>query len=251
MVIDGGRLAVKITEALEQADILAAPGGKHATLTVRAEGVPFAGGSADAIEIGVKLRLHLILRPEGGAPAHFADELAAVGQAPLDPHDAAGAEVALQHLAERTATDLLRGYITRQKLWVGDQNTLKAALAGADNDVRIEAIRIVAARQLREHVPKLIELLGDEEEGVRDAALGALVTLHERSAVKVLAESRHMRDAREMRKVLDAIATLGGREAQEYLAFVAETHDDDEIRDMAKAALDHMTRRASQNQPTR
>jgi hypothetical protein len=52
-----------------------------------------------------------------------------------------------------------------------------------------------------------------------------------------------MRDTREMRKVLDAIATLGGSEAQDYLAFVAETHDDEEIRTMAKAALERLGRR--------
>jgi hypothetical protein len=87
-----------------------------------------------------------------------------------------------------------------------------------------------------------LHLLSDEDENVRDAALGTLVALHERGAVKVLAQSRQMRDAREMRKILDAIATLGGREAQEYLSFVAETHDDEEIRDMAKAALDRLER---------
>ena len=86
---------------------------------------------------------------------------------------------------------------------------------------------------------------------MRDAALGALVTLRERGAVKVLAKSRQMRDAREMRKLLDAIASLGGGEAQEYLAFVAETHDDEEIRGMAKAALDRMTRRAAPSRSTR
>jgi len=41
-----------------------------------------------------------------------------------------------------------------------------------------------------------------------------------------------------MRKILDAIATLGGGEARDYLSFVAETHDDEEIRTMAAEALE-------------
>jgi hypothetical protein len=60
-----------------------------------------------------------------------------------------------------------------------------------------------------------------------------------------------MRDTREMRKVLDAIAALGGQEAKDYLAFVAETHDDEEIRVMAAEALERLRKQAMLEQPTR
>ena len=33
-----------------------------------------------------------------------------------------------------------------------------------------------------------------------------------------------------MRKIIEAIAILGGQEADEYLSFVAATHDDEDIR---------------------
>jgi HEAT repeat protein len=102
-----------------------------------------------------------------------------------------------------------------------------------------------------EEVPDILGLLADEDEAVRDAALGALVEMRERSAVKALAESRPMRDVREMRKVLDAIATLGGREAMDYLAFVAETHDEEDIRAMAKEALERLKRRSETLSPTK
>jgi hypothetical protein len=251
LALDQGRLAVKVTEVLERAGIFAKPGGKRVTVAVTLEVSPFTEGSVEAIEIGVKLRLRMLVRPQGGAPAHFSDDVAAVGQAPLAARDAEGAKAAFQRLVERTADDLLQLYVARQRLWAGDATAIAAALASSDNDLRVEAIRVVADRQMRAQVPNLVKLLDDKEEFVRDAALGALVTLRERSAVKVLAKSRHMRDGREMRKVLDAIATLGGREAQEYLAFVAETHDDEEIRAMAKAALDRLTRRSVKKQPTR
>ena len=91
--------------------------------------------------------------------------------------------------------------------------------------------------------PTLLRLLEHPEESVRDAALGALVELKDRRAVAVLASQRSMRDRREMRKILDAIATLGGNEASEYLSFVAEGHDDPEIRELAAAAKARMQRR--------
>ena len=251
LALDRGRLAVKVTDVLQRAGIFAKPGSRPATVAVELEALPFTQGSAEAIELGVKLRLRMTVRPEGTASARFNDDLVAVGQAPLEALDGDATLTTVQRLAERTAEDLLQLYVARQRLWVGDGHAVASALAASDSDLRVEAIRVVAARQLRELVPKLVQLLDDEEEGVRDAALGALVTLRERSAVKVLAKSRQMRDAREMRKLLDAIASLGGGEAQEYLAFVAETHDDEEIRGMAKAALDRMTRRAAPSQSTR
>jgi HEAT repeat protein len=154
-------------------------------------------------------------------------------------------------LVERTVEDLLQAYVARQKLWEGSAREIDSALKSSDSDLRVEAMRIVAARGLREEIPTVLLLLSDEDENVRDAALGALVGLRERSAVKVLAESRQMRDAREMRKILDAIGILGGREAQEYLSFVAETHDDEEIRTMAKDAMERLARHAEANRPTK
>jgi hypothetical protein len=53
-----------------------------------------------------------------------------------------------------------------------------------------------------------------------------------------------------MGKVLDAIGSLGGREAEEYLGFVAETHDDEDIRGMAKEALERLHRREGTSRPT-
>ena len=157
--------------------------------------------------------------------------------------DAGEAQAAFRRLAERTAEDLVKTYVARQKLWSADVQDVARALKSSDNELRVEAMRVVGARKLRDLVPEILRLLVDEDEGVRDTALGTLVVLQERSAVKALATSRQMRDSREMRKVLDAIAALGGREAKEYLEFVAETHDDEEIREMAKAALDHLAGR--------
>jgi HEAT repeat protein len=90
---------------------------------------------------------------------------------------------------------------------------------------------------LRDEVPTLIALLSDDEETIRDAALGALVELHDARAVPALTKTKSMKDRREMRKIIDALAALGGQEASDYLDFVANAHEDEEIRNMAKAAL--------------
>jgi hypothetical protein len=40
------------------------------------------------------------------------------------------------------------------------------------------------------------------------------------------------------------MATLGGDEAMEYLSFVADAHENEEIKAMAKRALERMKRRS-------
>jgi hypothetical protein len=54
-----------------------------------------------------------------------------------------------------------------------------------------------------------------------------------------------MKDGREMRKIIDALAAIGGQEATDYLSFVADAHEDEEIREMAKAALFRLTSKST------
>jgi hypothetical protein len=248
--VDGARLSEKARHVLEDAQIFGAPEPNRPVAQVSLEAEVFGTAEREGTELGVKVHLRVTVRP-AIAPARFTDDVEAVGNVPLPQGDVENARSVFQRLVERTVEDLLQGYVARQKLWDGSAQEIDLALKSSDNDLRMEATRIVAARTLREEIPMLLVLLSDEDENVRDAALGALVALREGGAVKALAGSRHMRDAREMRKILDAIATLGGLEAQEYLSFVAETHDDEEIREMAKEAMDRLTRRTEINRPTR
>jgi hypothetical protein len=249
--LDEAPLALKVKGFLEKAEIFAAARPNRAAVAVTLDVRPFTEGSSEALEIGVKLRLRMTVRPEGAAPARFGEDVAAVGQAPLDTRDATEAKSAFERLVARTAEDLVLAYVSRQKLWSADAKGIVSALGAPDNDLRVEAVRIIGARKLRKQVPALLRLLEDDDEGVRDAALGALVVLQERGAINALAQSRQMRDTREMRKILDAIASLGGLEAKDYLGFVADTHDDEEIRGMARAALQRISKRVESERPTK
>lgn len=149
----------------------------------------------------------------------------------------------LNRLVLRIAGDLIDGYVTRHELERGPPALVHAALQADGGELRDDAIRAVGERKLRDEVPTLLKLLSDPEERTRDAALGALIALGDRRAVTELTRTRSLRDRHEMRKMIEAIAILGGQEADQYLSFVAATHDDDEIRAEATAARARLQRR--------
>jgi HEAT repeat protein len=145
----------------------------------------------------------------------------------------------------RIAGDLIDSYVSRRQLERGPPTAVHAALQADGGALRDDAIRAVGERKLRDEVPILLKLLSDPDERTRDAALGSLIALGDRRAVSELTRTRSLRDRHEMRKMIEAIAILGGQEADQYLSFVAATHDDDEIRAEAAAARARLQRRES------
>jgi hypothetical protein len=200
------------------------------------------------------VRLRIDTRPSEVAARRWNEDVQAGAETVYDasPAKKPGAEAAegsldrqalFSKLVARTVSDLLTGYVARQRLWTGDSSAIHKAMTGDGGELKLEAIRTVGERKLTSEVPTLLKLLQHDDEAVRDAALGALVELRERKAVTVLAEQRSMRDEREMRKILDAISVLGGPEAAEYLGFVTQGHEDPEIRAMAREARNRLLRR--------
>jgi hypothetical protein len=198
------------------------------------------------------VRLRLDTRPSD-APGALEQDLSGQGEqvyaiAAAEGGAAATARIAAKQalfarLAVRVAGDLIEGFAARERMRTASPALLHQALSGDGGDLQEEAIRIVGDRKLRQEAPTLLVLLEHPSESVRDAALGALIQMEDRRAVSVLTKSRSLRDRREMRKVLEAIATLGGDEALDYLSFVAQSHDDEEIRDLATAAKARLERR--------
>jgi hypothetical protein len=147
-------------------------------------------------------------------------------------------------LVQRVAGDLIDGFASRRRLHAATPEALHAALAADGGELRLEAIRAVGDRHVASEAPRLLALLDDPDEPTRDAALGALLALGDRRAVTALTRSRSFHDRRELRKIIEAVAILGGQEADDYLSFVAGSHEDEEIRAEAAAARARLQRRA-------
>jgi hypothetical protein len=213
---------------------------------------------AETVEVGPKgearaqVRLRADSRPaqapgglsfdfEGqGARAYAVGER--TGRPPAEPAPS------LDALVLRVAGDLVDGFASRRRLEEGPASAVHAALIADGGGLREEAIRVVGERQLRDEAPTLLALLADPDEPTRDAALGALIALGDRRAVTELTRTRSLRDRHEMRKIIEAISILGGQEAEDYLSFVAATHDDDEIRAAAAAARSRLGRRKGETE---
>jgi hypothetical protein len=136
-----------------------------------------------------------------------------------------------------------------------DDILFQAALASASPEKLVQAltekdvnrlaavVEIVATRRTRAAVPALNALLKHPDDRISDRAIGALVAVGDRRAVKELTRLSEFRDTARMAKVLDAIGALGGEEAKDYLEFVASGHEDADIRNLAAEALERMSRK--------
>jgi hypothetical protein len=191
------------------------------------------------------IRFRVDTRPSGLAGQHWSEDVQAQGETVFALEPAPERKAIFAKLASRMLGDLTASYVTRQRLWRGGPKEIGAALNADAGEAKVEAIRVAGHRKMTSEVPALLRLLSHPDEQIRDAALGALVTMRERRAVSELAKQRSMRDQREMRKILDAISMLGGDEAVEYLSFVADAHEDEEIKQMAKKALERLKRRTA------
>jgi hypothetical protein len=188
--------------------------------------------------------LNLSTRP-AEAPGGLNEDLSAASEQPFEVGDKIDRQALGQRLLERTVGDLVGGYAARISLSKAAPEQLHAAIVSDGGALREEAIRIAGTRGLKGEVPALLPLLHNDDERVRDAALGALIALGEQRAVSELTRTRSMRDRHEMRKILEAIAILGGEEARDYLSFVAASHDDEEIRRLATEAKARLERRGA------
>jgi len=202
------------------------------------------------------VRVRLDTRPSD-SPGAIDEDLSARGERIYEIGPQTDRRELGERLVERTLADLLTGFLARVRLVLASENEIHALITGHEaaggaaggsrgsgesSPLREEAIRVAGARGMRDEIPALLPMLADDDEAVRDAALGALIAMHEQRAVTELTRNRSLRDRHEMRKILDAIAILGGSEARDYLSFVAESHDDEEIRKLAAEAKSRLDR---------
>jgi hypothetical protein len=197
-------------------------------------------------------RAHVLVRlatRPSDAPGAVDEALEATGEQKYDvPRPVGGKPVPrdalYEGLVQRIAGDLIAGFGARRQLGRAPPEQLGAALGADGGELRLEAIRAIGERRVASQSGKLLALLDDPDETTRDAALGALLALGDRRAVTALTRSRSMRDRHELHKIIEAISILGGEEADDYLSFVAGSHEDEDIRAEATAARARLQRRA-------
>jgi HEAT repeat protein len=115
-----------------------------------------------------------------------------------------------------------------------------------DAAVRGVAMQLLGQRKVVAAVPALIDALKEPKGELRDQAIGALVAIGDRRAVRPLLNAVQFMDRVEMGKVLEAAAALGGEDARSYLVFVAQSHSDAGLRQEAKDALARLERKEAQ-----
>lgn len=243
--LDDARLAERLRAAFQTSGLITAADAGDTIPVVRVVG-RLATELVEADHKGLcraAVSLAITTRPSD-APGALNEEITAGGEEKFDVDPAIDRRAIAAKLAERTAVDLLGAYLQRTRLRWAPATEVHVALATeAATPLREEAARQVGVRQLREEAPRLLALLDDPDERTRDAALGALIALHDTRAVAKLTRDRSLSDRHEMLKILDAISQIGGEEAAEYLAFVADSHDDADIRQAAREARDRLQRR--------
>jgi HEAT repeat protein len=152
---------------------------------------------------------------------------------------------ALQQLAERLVDDLVGELGGRLQLMRGSEAALLAALQTPPGALRDEAVSLAGERQLRSAVPQLLVLLDTAEGPLRDRLVGALASIGDPRAVRPLTEHVRFSDVVELTKTIDALARIGGRDAESYLQMVAAAHDRAEVRQVAERALVHLRARSA------
>jgi hypothetical protein len=201
-------------------------------------GVQGDPGKETRVDAAVSLRLRW---KEDGASRSM--ESRVLGQLPVAPADRAHLPDKASAAFERALADAASALAQRDGIRRGDEATVIAALVSEDTDVRTEAFRAVGLRHLNGALPKLTELLRSPDHELRDAAIGALVELGDRRAVKPLVDLVEFSDLDMMRRIIDAVGMLGGDEARDYLEFIASGHETPAVRELANAALDRLKRR--------
>lgn len=148
------------------------------------------------------------------------------------------------HAVRRVVEGLVDDVAFQGRLAVAPAQLFVEALSETKDSARLAAaVEIAGVRKLKPTVPSLIRLLQHKDEQISDRAIGALVAIGDRAAVKPFTRLAGFQDTARLAKVLDAIGSLGGQEAKDYLEFVSTGHEDADIRNLASEALERMNRR--------
>ena len=167
-------------------------------------------------------------------------------QRTLEPPDVAADElddlVAAQ--AGLAAEAVGKGLLAKEEIRSGPDAAAALALGNAesDPDLALWALEVVRTQKRAGLFEQVVGLLDAKDSDLRETAVGVLLALEDRRAVKYLTEKAEMGDRTHLFAVIEAVSTLGGEEAVDFLEFVASGHPDSEVRARAQAGLERIER---------
>ena len=132
---------------------------------------------------------------------------------------------ALERLVEQGLSDLGAALGALIELTGAGPDRWLRALDSAEPDEQVLALRLLAHARSREAIPRIAELCSDPRTPVAEAAADALVGIGDRAAVPHLIQSIRRGALRSEVCVIEALAQLGGAEAQAYLEMTADGHE--------------------------
>jgi hypothetical protein len=176
--------------------------------------------------------------PDGNLES-FAARATATHFAPgLEPEDAAkfvAPHKALMEEAVRRALDKALVQIEQSAFPI---DKLIADLQSADPEVRDSAVQELGERKDPRSFDALVKALADSDERVVRRAIGALEQLGDPRALLPLIDASRVTDAADAMRLIDLGERLGGADAFYFLAVIAEGHQNTQVRERARRALE-------------
>jgi hypothetical protein len=208
------------------------------------------GGPGDRELAEVAVLLELLLPVKGGeferlVAEGFARKPAGgeVSQGPDAQSRAAAFEGALGGAMREAATSLVWQMEARKK----QDADLLVDLANPDARVRDYAIRALADRRNPAAVPYLIARLDDDSILMVRRAMGALVAIGDRRAVRPLIDLTRRRPPQLVAEIIYALGSLGGPEVEAFLYTLESGAPDEEVRRAATEAFEELRKKREQN----
>jgi hypothetical protein len=221
-----------------------------------ANGHPAPMVGAEFAEVAVLLEL-LVPAKAGELDRLVAEGLARrpAGSGPgvaFDPETRAAAfEAALEGALREAAVSLVWQMQARKK----SDDALLRDLADPQASVRDYAIRALADRRNPAAVPYLIARLDDENILMVRRAMGALVAIGDRRAVRPLIDLTRRRPPQFVAEIIYALGSLGGSEVEAFLFTLESGSPDEEVRRAAGEAFAELRKKreeaAAANPPAR
>ncbi|GAC1336184.1 MAG: hypothetical protein NVSMB23_00340 [Myxococcales bacterium] len=159
------------------------------------------------------------------------------------PNRGVAFEGAFSAAMREAATSLVWQMEARKK----QDSDLLRDLSNADSRVRDYAIRALADRRNPAAVPYLIARLDDDSILMVRRAMGALVAIGDRRAVRPLIELTRRRPPQLVAEIIYALGSLGGPEVEAFLYTLESGAPDEEVRRAATEAFDDLRKKREQN----